>query len=396
MRSRLPKGCAYVLCALLLPAATWAGVVVDGHVNAGEYGTGGLLAVQRIQTQFGDDTSSDQWGGGSELDRMFVTNDNDFLYIGLSGNLENNGNCIVIFIDVDGGATGAYELYTRDFGMPIGNLPRYLTGDPDGNPPPPGLDWLIFDNGFAPNYCLGFSGGSPVGSQTRSYYLVNWSRLAIGGDLFTHDNEIAGMITAGDPTASGSTGTLGSFLATASLGILGAGDNSNDYGVEGGTGEAVNDPATAATGFEFAIPLSVLGVSIDDPVCIFALVSSSDGWISNQMLPPPETETIFENIGNRNAGADPFEFSTITGNQYVCYVISEPQGCPNPGSSGVYCSADIDGTNDCRIDLSDLAQLLGHYGQTPATHADGDLNGNNVVELSDLAELLGQYGDDCN
>ncbi len=73
------------------------------------------------------------------------------------------------------------------------------------------------------------------------------------------------------------------------------------------------------------------------------------------------------------------------------------QGCPNPGESGNYCTADIDGSGDCIVALADLAQLLGHYGITSgAVHDDGDLDGDGDVDLADLAELLGQYGDDCN
>jgi hypothetical protein len=393
-----------LVAALLLPAVGRAGPVVDGAVGPGEYGTGGLLSTQRFQTGFGDDQNGDQWGGGSELDQLFVTNDNDYLYIGLSGNLENNGNCVVIFIDVDDGATGAFELYTKDFGVPIGDLPRYLGGDAAGGP---GFDWVYFDPGFAPNYALGFSGGSPLGSQTRSYYLVNWTTLAIGGDLFSHDNDIAGMITAGDPTASGPSGTLGDFLATATLGILGAGDNSGVDGVEGNTDPntppqlAQNDPATQVTGFEVAIPLSLLGVGLDDSVCVFAMVSGADGWFSNQMLPPPETETEFENPGNRNLGTEAYDFGLVSGNQFVCYTISEPEGCPNPGASGNYCTADIDGSGDCLVTLADLATLLASYNRCPGDpgyNPDADLvdDGDGCVNLSDLAELLGQYGDDCN
>lgn len=49
-----------------------------------------------------------------------------------------------------------------------------------------------------------------------------------------------------------------------------------------------------------------------------------------------------------------------------------------------------------RVDLSDLAQLLGHYGMTSsATWGDGDLDGDGDVDLSDLAELLGHYGAKC-
>ena len=75
-------------------------------------------------------------------------------------------------------------------------------------------------------------------------------------------------------------------------------------------------------------------------------------------------------------------------------------GCPNPGSSGSYCDADIDGSGDCLVNLADLAQLLGHYGMSSgATHDDGDLEppgGDGDVDLADLAALLGQYGDNCN
>ncbi len=78
-------------------------------------------------------------------------------------------------------------------------------------------------------------------------------------------------------------------------------------------------------------------------------------------------------------------------------VVNPGQGCPNPGASGNYCTADIDGSADCLVNLSDLAQLLANYGTTAgAVHDDGDLDGDGDVDLSDLAALLGQYGDDCN
>jgi hypothetical protein len=59
-----------------------------------------------------------------------------------------------------------------------------------------------------------------------------------------------------------------------------------------------------------------------------------------------------------------------------------------------FCPGDLDGDND--IDLSDLAQLLGHYG-TPsgAAYEDGDLDLDGDVDLSDLAALLGVYGTTC-
>jgi len=88
------------------------------------------------------------------------------------------------------------------------------------------------------------------------------------------------------------------------------------------------------------------------------------------------------------------------------------EGCPNPGGSGDFCTADVYPNNgdgvwnyaddgDCIVDLSDLSQLLGAYGMaTGATREDGDIyppgTGDGAVNLQDLSELLGQYGDDCN
>jgi hypothetical protein len=95
------------------------------------------------------------------------------------------------------------------------------------------------------------------------------------------------------------------------------------------------------------------------------------------------------------------------------FSLEEPEGgCPNPGSTGNYCLADVYPNNsdgvwdyavdgDCIVNLNDLAQLIGSYGMTTgATRENGDIypspNGDGQVNLSDLAQLLGQYGDDCN
>ena len=52
---------------------------------------------------------------------------------------------------------------------------------------------------------------------------------------------------------------------------------------------------------------------------------------------------------------------------------------------------DLDGDSD--VDLSDLAQLLAHYGTIgDATYWMGDIDGDGDVDLSDLAALLANYG----
>ena len=58
------------------------------------------------------------------------------------------------------------------------------------------------------------------------------------------------------------------------------------------------------------------------------------------------------------------------------------------------CTGDLNG--DGRIDLSDLAHLLGHYGATDdVAYADGDLDQDGRVAINDLAALLSVYGMTC-
>jgi len=63
-------------------------------------------------------------------------------------------------------------------------------------------------------------------------------------------------------------------------------------------------------------------------------------------------------------------------------------------AADVPCVGDLDGDGD--VDLSDLAELLAHYGMTGMTPEQGDLDGDGDVDLSDLAELLANYGTICS
>jgi len=96
-----------------------------------------------------------------------------------------------------------------------------------------------------------------------------------------------------------------------------------------------------------------------------------------------------EDLGSFGSGGDAFLRIDLSG------------GCPEPGESGAYCTADIDGSGNCIVNLSDLAELLGNYGKCPGDPgynpaADLADDGNPCITLADLAELLSQYGDDCN
>ncbi len=80
------------------------------------------------------------------------------------------------------------------------------------------------------------------------------------------------------------------------------------------------------------------------------------------------------------------DYGTNSGSAYVFRSLDalRPPSCPG----------DLDGDDD--VDLADLAELLGNYGETGGmTYEDGDLDGDGDVDLADLAELLGVYGEVC-
>ena len=146
------------------------------------------------------------------------------------------------------------------------------------------------------------------------------------------------------------------------------------------------------------------------------------GLIDPNHLPPaaPGVEDAFDSFLNADWNADPKGWldddpnlqNGLIGTTWFggppsfaqfYFELYAPQ-CPNRGESGRFCSADIDGSFDCIVGLTDLAVLLSNYGMTTgATPLMGDVDpydewfpGDGDVDLGDLSELLSQYGDDCN
>ncbi|MCA9242767.1 MAG: hypothetical protein KDA32_02340 [Phycisphaerales bacterium] len=94
---------------------------------------------------------------------------------------------------------------------------------------------------------------------------------------------------------------------------------------------------------------------------------------------------------NKRFGAPPRWYSA---NLPVRISVSADQGCPGPGS----CVCDIDG--DCRVDLADLAGVLGAFGKSPGDPGySAQLNcatASASIGLDDLALLLADFGSDCS
>lgn len=104
----------------------------------------------------------------------------------------------------------------------------------------------------------------------------------------------------------------------------------------------------------------------------------------------PETLVVIE-----ASGGDPFVLETkVIGGSQPGMIVTGTLGDATVTTFCMSCVGDVD--NDGDIDLSDLAELLAHYGTTSgATPADGDVDCDGDVDLSDLAALLAVYGTTC-
>ena len=123
-----------------------AQIVVDGTRDAGY---GAALAVQTVQTGFGDANPD----GGSELDGGYLRIDAGKLYVMLTGNLEANFNKLEIFIDSKAGGQSVF--------------------DSSGNDGAGVMDGLVFDAGFTADYHIIVRRGNDAGNDKLDIDFAN-------------------------------------------------------------------------------------------------------------------------------------------------------------------------------------------------------------------------------
>lgn len=292
-------------------APLWAAPVVDGTRDAG-YGS--ALAVQTVQTQFGD--SGGGFGAGGELDAGYAVVEGGRLYVMLTGNIHNNFNKVSVFIDSKAGGETV-----------LSNVPQY-----DFNNVSQNLGGMTFDNSFGADYHLfGRWGGG--GNQ----FEVDIADRAGGVSSSVNVNGGGAGVGAGTPVQSGvvnpgnngvdSSGnrTLAGFLASPlEFGF----NNSNTGGVTAGTGAADQVAAAAVmTGFEFSIALSDIG-NPTDFIRIHAVYGNGDNnFHSNQTLGGLPVGT--GNLGGDGAGGftgslSGVDFNEFAGDQYFTVMVPAP------------------------------------------------------------------------
>ncbi|GJQ26062.1 MAG: hypothetical protein HBSAPP02_10940 [Phycisphaerae bacterium] len=220
---------------------------------------------------------------GSEMNQLFIQDDASHVYLGVTGNLEANGNAYVLFLKT--GAGGPSNILDTNYvGFP--QVLRNLNGD-------------TLDAGFNPNYAI---------VMTRS-----------GG------NYTAQLVDLTDTTPP-LTVTALTFTQTVGPNTF-FGDNSNSSGVTSSNcptttpEEQELNAATSFRGVQFAIDRASIGSPAGAIEVGAALVGGSGFW-SNQTLPPlGGCQANLGDNANLNGGTAP-------GNQFLAYTLGTNPASP--------------------------------------------------------------------
>jgi subtilisin-like proprotein convertase family protein len=281
---------------------------------------------------------------GSELNRLYVQNDADHLFIGITGNLEANGNSWIIFLQTTVTGSGTNTLDTDQTGWPGALM---------------GINCDVLETGMQPNFAVVYQrgGGNPTAN------LVDLLDLA--------------------PGVTVTPLTLQSMAGDNAFAV----DNSNAVGVSGDPADDIaagmtppatvqeENAATAIRGVQIAIdrdslghtePMMIAPPDDGDPIRICAIVVSPDGFWSNQTLPGLGGE--IENLGNPPGGC-PANFVDLSnagvapGQQYAEFNLAMPAeyGTPlNFDGSDIPASMDPDTRNGILLATQDNFTAFGN------------------------------------
>jgi hypothetical protein len=350
---------------------------VDGAVVPGEYGT--PLAVQDTPTGFGDEDGINQ---GSELDAAYAAYLPDgSLRLALTGNLQDNGNSIVIFFDTRAG--GAVETI---LGGGYGQLGTFggqrvddwgTDTDPDfGVSPTPGGP-SILDPGFNPDFAIEFN----ISNGSRYIYVIDMtvgenSPNQLNQALFLGPVPVDWGAATQDYYRDGGS-TFAGQVTHAWNGSNTAGVFGYDFGLPPGE---LGDPLSATTGLEFLLSADFLNADSGHVIKMLPFITSGSGeYLSNQFLPGLGGITNLGGPGGE--GGEPlFDAREFAGDQFIAI-----PGPPLPG----------DYNQNGRVDAADYTVWRNTLGGFTDLRANGDNSGASagVVDEADYAFWKLHFGE---
>ncbi|MFN0133033.1 MAG: hypothetical protein ACKVW3_10985 [Phycisphaerales bacterium] len=177
-----------------MPAA--GAITIDGTRDAGYPA---ISAAQTARTGFGDaNTGTVGPCNGSEADGLYLAFDATNLYVTVTGNLESNGNRVVLFIDSLAGDGQNQLVGTNPTTTAAGSLAR-MSDDPNTVP----IEGMKFDATFSPDRVV-FASLEDVGAGLQLF--VDFAELPAAGSgnswfVGTGTAGGGGVLTPGDPGA---------------------------------------------------------------------------------------------------------------------------------------------------------------------------------------------------
>ena len=354
-----------VLLAACLMAGVWgptaiAQPVLDGENIESDFGTSGLLAVQTNRTGFGK-SELRFTASGNEMDQLWVGQDGTYLYIGITGNLETNGNEFHIYLDTT--TDGQNPLQTELCGGPpyaLQDLGAEAHVNTNGTPGDTTDDYwertgaytgAVLDAGFKPNFAI-TANVYQASMYASIYKLMGTPNPYVSPydhpdtvvtetlDVYTTRCYLGrSTVNVGPATLSdGGQGWPDNECATNGYDLTTNGwqmffDDTNTAGVDGtGTSGQETNAATATKGLEIRAPLADLGLTPASEFRIMAfLTASGGGYTSNHTLPPTNT---YNNWNGRYPQIDFTASPDYDGAQYATVNLAAMTMSPPPVLDG--------------------------------------------------------------
>lgn len=286
--------------AITVQARSGGSTLYDAYLTALDTNATRYLGVTTRNS--GDGTLApppDGLSAGSELDQMFVQNDAGKLYLGLTGNLEPNGNAIVVLLDTF---------------LTSGTAPTLNTGNPTFPSALQGISGDTMDDDFIPEFAVVFN------TQNNTATLVDINQ---------------GVVTPLTEMASGTPPTGSNIYALDNTNAVGVNSNAADDDDMGSPpSQQILNARTARKGFQLAIDrgslVGINGAPADGAdIRVAAYVVSGGGYWSNQLLPGAG--------GGVNNLMDGANLNALAGTQFATYTMKNSLSYTSP--------AGFDGTN---------------------------------------------------
>lgn len=335
-----------------IPAGWAAGATMDSLA-------GTAVATQQLHTCYGNAVPGVVTiiTAGSELDQLYVRNDDQYLYIAVPGNLEGNGNRCNIFIDSIP-MVGENTLDSQGLDDGFNSLFRW--------------NGRKFDAAFAPDFA----------------YVVNNSGGRLYADYYNLATDIKTYL--GSSQVDSATGTLDGSGTNPNSDQF-ALDNSNGLGVVGFPTTLPVDPTTATLGLECKIALTELSANACSDVQVLVVLGNPNGeYLSNQFLP-----SLAANTGNiNNDPVNKFNFGS-----------TDTMVGGNPGFAGdqfvlveLRKLGELDNDPNCCLTASDIAIFVNVLvgldtdpGRVAASNVDG-IGGPDGRDIQVYLQLLQAQG----